>query len=130
MSANATSTVDSGSFNLFVYGQGNGTTTFNLPNDPAGRALGFAGSGSGLTARSINTQAGTETHTLTLHEIPAHSHTTPQTVSISQGLGSNTPATDTTGTTQSTGSAGGGGSHNNISPVAFLGYAYIYAGAQ
>lgn len=40
----------------------------------AGRTIVGAGSGSGLTARSHGTVGGTETHVLTVAEMPSHSH--------------------------------------------------------
>jgi hypothetical protein len=130
LSNNATATVDGGTYQVSTYGAGDGSTTFNLPADPAGRALGFAGSGSGLTARMVNSQTGVETHILTVNEIPSHSHSIPSTVSITQGLGGTTPATDTTGAGQTSGSAGGGLAHTNMQPTFFAGFAFMYAGAQ
>jgi microcystin-dependent protein len=48
--------------------------TFKLP-DCRGRVVGSIGSGSGLTPRSAGDKVGTETHTLTVQEMPTHSHT-------------------------------------------------------
>lgn len=56
-----------------TYG-GNGQTTFALP-DLRGRAALGQGSGPGLTPRTIGEQSGTETHTLTIAEMPTHAHT-------------------------------------------------------
>ncbi|ADO67181.1 hypothetical protein crov148 [Cafeteria roenbergensis virus] len=56
-----------------TYGPGNGETTFSLP-DLRGRTLIGVGTGSGLTPRNLADIGGTETHTLTLNEIPQHSH--------------------------------------------------------
>jgi microcystin-dependent protein len=47
--------------------------TFKIP-DARGRVLGTVGSGSGLTARTLGQTAGSETHTLTVNELPAHTH--------------------------------------------------------
>lgn len=47
-----------------TWGVGNGTTTFNVP-DLRGRAPVGAGTGSGLTARTLGVSAGAETVTLT-----------------------------------------------------------------
>jgi microcystin-dependent protein len=53
---------------------GNGTTNFNLPN-LMGQAPMGAGAGPGLTPRMIGTPVnGTETVTLALAQMPAHSH--------------------------------------------------------
>ena len=54
-----------------TYGIGNGTTTFNLP-DFRGR-VGVGKSASG-TFSALNTKVGAETVTLTVNQIPNHSH--------------------------------------------------------
>lgn len=56
------------------FGAGNGSTTFKLP-DGRGRVPGMAGSGSGLTARTVGQTVGAEAHTLAANEMPAHDHT-------------------------------------------------------
>lgn len=55
-----------------TWGTGDGSTTFQLP-DFQGRALIGAGTGSGLSARTVGTSVGAETHTQTT---PAHQHQT------------------------------------------------------
>ncbi|HSS99924.1 MAG TPA: tail fiber protein [Terriglobales bacterium] len=55
------------------FGNGDGTTTFNLP-DLRGRAPIGSGTGPGLTARSVGQPLGNETHTLTVTEMPSHNH--------------------------------------------------------
>lgn len=55
------------------FGVGNGSTTFNLP-DLRGRSPIGAGTGSGLTARTLGTNYGAETHTLSTSELPSHTH--------------------------------------------------------
>lgn len=62
-------------FNIIgtTYGS-NSATTFNLP-DCRGRVLGGSGSGSGLTSRSSGTLLGSESHTMTINEMPTHTHT-------------------------------------------------------
>lgn len=57
-----------------TWGSGDGSTTFNLP-DLRGRASVGAGTGSGLTARSLAATGGAETHQLTTSELPSHTHT-------------------------------------------------------
>lgn len=61
-------------FSLFgtIYG-GDGETTFGLP-DLRGRIPIHAGHGPGLSPRSLGSKAGTERETLTLNQMPLHSH--------------------------------------------------------
>lgn len=112
------------------HGSGDGSTTFNLP-DLRGRASIGAGTGVGLTARTLGSQVGTETHTLTTSEMGSHNHgiTDPghshllNTNATGSGAnaflgasnldngGFNTASSATGISTQSTGS---GGAHNNI----------------
>lgn len=56
-----------------TYGSGDGSTTFNLP-DLRSRVIVGAGQGTGLTNRLRGSTGGSETHTLTVNEIPAHNH--------------------------------------------------------
>jgi microcystin-dependent protein len=111
-----------------------------------GRALAAAGSGAGLTARTLGHALGEETHQLTTGEMPAHNHSgttdnadaaggTPvdsnvsgNTVNFTANAGG-APAIQTLNQTKialthnhtfTTGSAGGGGAHNNMQPSAFL----------
>lgn len=67
-----------------IYG-GDGRTTFGLP-DMRGRVPIHAGHGSGLSLRSLGSRAGTEHETLTVNQLPMHSHTV---------NGVSTPATET-----------------------------------
>jgi microcystin-dependent protein len=52
---------------------GSSGTQFRLP-DPRGRVIGVIGAGAGLTVRAMGDAVGTETHTLTIAEMPAHKH--------------------------------------------------------
>ena len=56
-----------------TYG-GNGTTTFALP-DLRGRVAMHAGNGPGLSPRALGQQSGVENTTLTISNLPPHSHT-------------------------------------------------------
>lgn len=56
-----------------TYG-GNGTTTFQLP-DMQGRIAVNFGQGLGLSPYNLGQTGGAENHTLTLQEIPIHTHT-------------------------------------------------------
>jgi microcystin-dependent protein len=55
-----------------TYG-GNGQTTFALP-DFRSRTIVHQGQGPGLSNRDMGEQGGTESHTLSIAEMPAHSH--------------------------------------------------------
>lgn len=55
-----------------TYGSLN-ATSFNVP-DLCGRTIIGVGTGAGLTTRSLGAKDGEEQHTLTLNEIPSHSH--------------------------------------------------------
>jgi len=95
------------------YGDGNGTTTFRLP-DLRGRAPIGVGTGTGLTARNRGATTGTETHTLTTAQMPVHNHS-----SLIFGSGSGTSGlggTTIANTQTFTGNAGGGEAHPNMQP--------------
>ena len=55
-----------------IYG-GDGRTTFGLP-DMRGRLAMHAGHGPGLSERRLGAKSGSETETLTVNQIPNHSH--------------------------------------------------------
>ncbi|MFO0701163.1 MAG: tail fiber protein [Nitrospira sp.] len=57
-----------------VYGAGDGSTTFNMPNAQSRNVI-AAGQGSGLTLRNLAATGGEEAHALTIPEIPSHNHT-------------------------------------------------------
>lgn len=57
-----------------IYG-GDGRTTFQLP-DLRGRVAMHAGSGPGLTPRSLGQKSGFETNTLNTNQLPSHTHAT------------------------------------------------------
>ena len=55
-----------------IYG-GDGRTTFGLP-DMRGRIPIHAGSGPGLSPRRLGAKAGSEKETITVNQLPSHSH--------------------------------------------------------
>jgi microcystin-dependent protein len=109
-----------------------------------GRALAVAGSGSGLTTRTLGQTLGEETHLLSTTEIPAHTHpntltdpghthtsnanTDNNSASTSGSAGALIPLpgaatinSNTTGITiNNANNTGGGGTHNNMQPTSFL----------
>lgn len=56
-----------------VWGSGDGSTTFSLP-DLRGRCMVGAGQGAGLTARALGSLGGAESYRLTTTDLPAHTH--------------------------------------------------------
>lgn len=104
-----------------TYGVGDNSTTFNLP-DLRGRVPIGSGQGSGLTNRTLGGTGGSETHTLTVDEIPAHTH------EYSQSIGTSTAASGSSYTvrdvyqTSTTTSTGGGQAHNNMQPYLVINY--------
>lgn len=89
----------------------------------AGRVLGCAGQGSGLTVRYVGDSMGEERHTLTINEMPKHSHSNPIGFFTQAGwdygkAGGN--FVDNRNTTS--GETGGGQAHNNMQPTFFTNY--------
>lgn len=104
-----------------TWGTGDGSTTFNLP-DLRGRTPIGAGTGSGLTARTLGGTGGAEEHTLNAAQMPNHTHDT-ITKSSATGFGSAgavTRANAVSDGTVATSSTGSGSPHNNMQPWAAL----------
>lgn len=110
-----------------TYGAGDGSTTFNVP-DLRGRVSAGKDDMGGTSADRLTNQTngidgdtlgavgGAETHTLTVAQMPAHSHTL--TVYNSDPAGG--VAADGSGgatANPNTSSVGGGGAHNNVQPT-------------
>ena len=131
-----------------TYGSGNGSTTFNVP-DLRGRVVAgqddmggtsanrLTAQTGGLNGDTLGASGGSETHTLTVAQMPSHTHDTDLTVRVSTDLGySGQPLAvkadsndgyspivydevPITGTIDNT---GGGGAHNNVQPTFILNY--------
>lgn len=116
-----------------VYGAGDGSTTFGLP-DLRGRVIAGKDNMGGSTASrltspqvagtTLGATGGAQTHTLTTAEIPAHTHSTGI-----YGSGATSPpapvaSSTTRGSTayDTAANAGGGGAHNNVQPTFILNY--------
>jgi microcystin-dependent protein len=104
-----------------IWGAGDGSTTFNLP-DFRGRATIGAGAGPGLSGRTVGQKGGEERHTLSLAEMPAHDH------GYTYWLPSGTPAYQFSASgfqgmqnlNTVTGATGSGSSHNVMQPYAVV----------
>ena len=118
-----------------VYGVGDGSTTFNIPDlrgrtiagqDDMGsvsadRLTGAGGIG-GIDGDVLGSSGGAETVTLTESQIPAHEHS--YNYSPDTGDTNNTTGIDVSGgsSAATTGTTGGGAAHVNIQPTLILNY--------
>lgn len=127
-----------------TYGVGNGTTTFNAP-DLRGRVVAGKDDMGGVSANRLTNQSGglngdnlgatggSETHTLTVPEIPPHDHDMTLTrhygaYSASNRKGWDTGDRSSGSATNTTTTTGGGQAHNNVQPTIVLNK-IIYVGA-
>lgn len=127
-----------------AYGVGDGSSTFNVP-DFRGRTPIGAGTGSGLTARSLGQTGGEETHVLTAGEsgTTAHTHSITGTASLTVRYGINQGGSqrvcgsdDNTGDLALSGAVTGlsagaatpasGTAHNNMQPFGVVNYFIVY----
>lgn len=130
-----------------IYGVGDGSTTFNVPDlrgrvaagadNMGGVAAGRLTSASGMGAGILTQVGGAESHTLTVGEIPSHSHANTLTESphshsytqpasfgasgsgagIDGGTAGGTTGSSTTGISINNANVGGGGAHAIVQPT-------------
>jgi len=128
-----------------VFGDGDVTSTFNLP-DFRGRVPGGLGTGTGLTDRALADQVGEEGHILTVTELAEHSHgvsdsghahntvdsnnfasvqsgyESPQSSAGLAPADSGSNETSSAGTRVIVNTAGSGGAHNTMQPTLFCAF--------
>ena len=124
-----------------IYG-GDGRTTFALP-EMRGRVPMHAGNGPGLSNRQLGQRAGAETTTLTIAQIPQHSHPTSVQVNNQDGEEANiagqflsnhpgstneNPIAGQTLGGVTAGNAGGNGAHTNIQPFMVVNFVICISG--
>jgi hypothetical protein len=85
----------------------------------AGRVLGGAGIGSGLTFREAFQYIGEESHLLNINEMPAHTHSYTGNLDTGELAGAAGSGLEQPGS-KTSGSTGGGQPHNIIQPTTFL----------
>ena len=108
-----------------LYGDGNGSSTFNVP-DLRGKFQ--AGYGTALTSvtagmvisTTIGNTGGVQAVTLATAQIPSHTHSI--TTRSAGGSADVHQGGNESGNTFNTGSTGGGGAHSNIPPVIIVNY--------
>lgn len=137
LSTNATATTTGVSLRYFKYGNGDGSTTYNI-EDARGRVDGAIGQGTGLTNRKAGDSTGAENVSLTEAQNGPHTHrpsasavnqnitmanngTTLFGVANAGGTVNNAPNTDSSGT---------GAPHNNMQPTIFSKNSFVFVGTN
>ncbi|KAB2859953.1 MAG: hypothetical protein F9K46_10850 [Anaerolineae bacterium] len=123
-----------------TFGVCDGSTTFGIP-DFRGRVPVGAGAGTGLTARSLGQQFGSETHMLSTVQLPTHAHTlsssTGVALRLANGATGNVSGLTATSITVNagnfqplmTGNEGGGQAFNIVQPSLAINF-LIWTGTE
>lgn len=97
-----------------LYGAGDGSTTFNLPDTTAQVIAGYKAADTNFG--TLGAKVGEATHLLTVNEIPPHTHDIGNTNGAS-GVDSQPQSSNQSyGPQKTTHSTGGGTAHNNVQP--------------
>ena len=104
-----------------AYGVGDGSTTFNVP-DLRGRTAIGAGTGSGLTARTLAATGGEESHALTEAELAYHRHSSNAVTGSGGQPGFVYNGSGATYAAQYTSYTGSGNAHNTMPPFLALNF--------
>jgi len=112
------------------YGVGDGSTTFNLPNLSRRVIMGRGGSGTATIAATQGSSGGSETHTLSTAEMPAHLHVyTRATVGSSfttNAVAGVVAVSTINSTATNTDTVGSSAAHNNVQPSMVMLYMIKY----
>jgi microcystin-dependent protein len=117
-----------------TYGAGDGSTTFNVP-DLRGRVVAgqddmggasanrLTGQSGGVNGDTLGATGGAETHTLTIAQIPAHTHdVTAYAATAGSTGGIQRTSVGVSPQQFEAASVGGGAAHNNVPPTIILNY--------
>ena len=107
-----------------TWGDGDGSSTFNVPNLARRTLVGAGGSSSSTLGSDVGDQGGAERVTLTQAQMPAHTHSISGANSSTGSTGDRVARTINRSSTDpiNTQSAGSGSSHSNIQPSAVVNY--------
>jgi microcystin-dependent protein len=115
-------------FDVVGYSFGGSGDTFYLPN-PKDKVVGVTGS-----SHTAGYSTGSETHTLSVDEIPSHTHTGTtdssgsayESETVMGGVGATVAGSDSHTHTFTTNSTGGSQAHNIMQPTLFVGNLFVF----
>lgn len=105
-----------------IYGNGDGVTTFNVPNMSRRVPVGNGGAGTGVLGNAVSNIGGYETHQLTEAEMPYHEHYQLTNGNANVNAGGNPISISSNTNNFPTSGKGGNVAHNNMQPSMVLSY--------